>query len=334
MSITVIRPGLQTTVQDFGRYGYQKYGIIVSGAMDIDSLRIANLLVGNDEGEAALEIALRGPTLRFETDVIVAIAGANLTPTVNGSLVPLRRPVYLKAGSILTFGACQSGCRAYLAVAGGYRLPSVMGSKSTYLRAGIGGFQGRALQAGDVLELNTPTEQSSLFRNCFTRRQPNDSYTAPTWYVGQEHVKKTTDPVTVRVMHGGQFEHFAAESIEQFWSSPFQVTPQSDRMGYRLSGPALQLTSPLEMLSEAVAIGTIQVPPDGNPIILMADRQTTGGYPKIGQVAQVDISKIAQQKPGETIRFQNISVVEAQRLYNKREQELHSLRVAIRLALS
>ncbi|HWR45609.1 biotin-dependent carboxyltransferase family protein [Sporomusa sp.] len=333
MSITVLRPGLLTTVQDLGRYGYQKYGVIVSGAMDAYSLRVANLLVGNAEGEAGLEITLMGPVLRFERDMLVAITGGDLSPTIAGKPVPLWRPVYIQKGSILKFGHSKSGCRAYLAVAGGYNISSVMGSKSTYQRAGIGGFKGRAMQADDVLEINSPQTDSLWFIWQLTKQAACSPVIATPWYAGKVHLGLDSDPVAVRVMRGGQFEQFTDESKAKFWDSVFQVTPQSDRMGYRLSGSALLLAEPLEMVSEAVALGTIQVPPDGNPIVLLADRQTTGGYPKMGQVALVDVAKVAQIKPGGKIRFEEITVNEAARLYREREKAIDSLRTAIGLKL-
>lgn len=332
MSITVLRPGLLTTVQDLGRYGYQRYGVIASGAMDTCSLRVANLLVGNAETEAGLEITLLGPVLRFENDMLAAITGGDLSPTIGGTPVPLGRPVYIKKGSVLTFGRSRSGCRAYLAVAGGYQIAAVMGSKSTYLRAGIGGYQGRALQAGDVLAVNPPPAALQLSRQ-LSGRAAHGPVAYPPWYAGGERPGPEAEPVTVRVMPGSQFGEFTEESQAKFRDSVFTVTPQSDRMGYRLAGPALLLTAPLEMVSEAVALGTIQVPPDGMPIILLADRQTTGGYPKIGQVAQVDIARVAQIKPGGKIRFAEITVHEAARLYREREQAIAGLRAAIGLKI-
>ncbi|SMC52467.1 biotin-dependent carboxyltransferase family protein [Sporomusa malonica] len=332
MSITVLRPGLLTTIQDLGRYGYQKYGVIVSGAMDSYSLRAANLLVGNAEGEAVLEITLIGPTLKLEADTLMSITGGDLSPTVDDKPVPLWRPVYIQKGSVLKFGRCKSGCRAYLSVAGGYGISEVMGSKSTYLRAGIGGFQGRPLQSGDVLETNPPQAASLQVIRHLTKQADCGPVISTSWYAGQAHILPDTEPV-VRVLRGGQFDKFTDESKAKLWDSVFQVTSQSDRMGYRLSGAALMLEKPLEMVSEAVALGTIQVPPDGNPIVLMADRQTTGGYPKIGQVALVDISKVAQIKPGGKVRFEEITVSEAGKLHLEREQSIKKLQTAIGLKL-
>jgi antagonist of KipI len=333
MSIQVVTPGLLTSLQDLGRYGYQKYGVIVSGGMDSYSLRLANLLVGNEEGEAVLEMTLVGPTLLIEEDVLLAITGGDLSPTINSQPIPMGRPVLVKQGSILKFGACQSGCRAYVAVRGGYDIPEVMGSKSTYIRAGIGGYQGRALLAGDVLSVKLPQADLPLLAS-LSKKLGSHFFVSTSWYAGKSNISQRSQEYTIRVMPSSQFEFFTSDSREQFFQQNFKITTQSDRMGYRLAGPLLQLTQPLEMVSEAVALGTVQVPPDGNPIVLLADRQTVGGYPKIAQVAGVDIANLAQIKPGGTILFQAISLAEAERLYVAREEEMEQLKVAIQYHLS
>jgi len=329
MGIKVLTPGLLTSIQDLGRYEYQKYGVIVSGAMDSHSLRLANILVGNEEGEGVLEISLVGPTLHMETDVMLAITGGDLSPSIDGKPVPMWRPVYLKEGSILQFGPCRSGCRSYLAVAGGYNVPPIMNSVSTYLRAGIGGFQGRGLQVGDVLAVKDLQEQSRRLLGQLAQKTVSHSFVATSWYIGSSHIPKNPQHVEIRVMKGSQFEHFTRNSQQELLKSPFQVTTQSDRMGYRLSGPIIKLAHPLEMVSEAVALGTVQVPPDGNPIILLADRQSVGGYPKIAQLATVDVATVAQTKPGGKIWFTEISLDEAEELYCAREKALQDLRMAI-----
>lgn len=331
MSIKVIHPGLLTTIQDLGRYGYQKYGIIVSGAMDSYSLRLANALVGNKEGEAGLEITLMGPSLELEKGTLFAITGADLSPTIDGKAVPMWRPVYLHKKSILKFGACKSGCRSYLAIAGGYDIPEVMESKSTYLRAGIGGFEGRGLQKNDVLQIKLPGEESLKIMENLAQKQSSNFFSSTSWYLRKKSIIKDSENIRIRVIKDKQFEEFSLDSKRQFLNSTFKITPQSDRMGYRLQGPALKLEKPKEMISEAVAPGTIQVPPDGNPIILLADRQTVGGYPKIAQVAAVDISKVVQSKPGDKISFQEISLKEAEILYIEREKYIQNIRTAISL---
>jgi len=335
MSIKVLRPGLLTSIQDLGRYGYQKHGVIVSGAMDSYSLRLANLLVGNKENQAVLEITLVGPALLIEKDILLAITGGNLSPTVGGQPIPMDRPVFLRKGCILQFGARKSGCRSYLAIAGGYNISEVMGSASTYLRAGLGGFEGRALQTDDVLQLKDPQGKSASLLRQLASSSSASSYVSTKWFLGKSHIPQEGEPVKIRVMRGRQFEQFSGDSKDVFWNCPFQVSSQSDRMGYRLSGAGavLKLAEPLEMISEAVSLGTVQVPPDGNPIILLADRQTVGGYPKIAQVALVDVAVVAQLKPGSKICFQEISLQKAESLYLIREQEIQALQRSIQLKM-
>ncbi|MCM3162396.1 biotin-dependent carboxyltransferase family protein [Metabacillus litoralis] len=327
--MTTLRSGLLTTIQDLGRYGYQKYGVIVSGAMDSYSLRIANLLVGNSEGEAALEITLMGPTLLFEKDMLIAITGGDLSPTIEGASVPLWRPVFVKKGSKLQFGLQKSGCRAYLAVAGGFAVNEIMKSKSTYLRAEIGGYQGRAIQEGDILEVNSMSEGAFSQIEKLKNKQNKRPFQPANWSVRWNEFLPLIKNPNIRVLPGTQYEKFTSHSKEQFFTQSFRVSPQSDRMGYRLSGPAIELEEKLEMLSEAVAHGTIQIPPDGNPIILLADRQTTGGYPKIGQVATVDLPVVAQVMPGQSISFTEITLEDAERLYLEKEKNLKQLAVSI-----
>ncbi|UPG65675.1 biotin-dependent carboxyltransferase family protein [Metabacillus endolithicus] len=333
MSITTLRSGLLTTIQDLGRYGYQKYGVIVSGAMDSYSLRIANLLVGNSKEEAALEITLMGPTLLVEKDMLIAITGGDLSPTIEGVSVPLWRPVFVKKGSKLQFGAQKSGCRTYLAVAGGFAVQRMMKSKSTYLRAEIGGYQGRAIQEGDVLETNPISEGAFSQIEKLKNKQYKGAFLTTNWSVRWNEFLPLTKNPNIRVLPGAQFEQFTANSKQQFFTQSFRVSPQSDRMGYRLSGPSIELEEKLEMLSEAVAHGTIQIPPDGNPIILLADRQTTGGYPKIGQVATVDLPVVAQVMPGQSLSFTEITLEKAERLYLEREKSLKQLAVSINYKL-
>lgn len=329
MSIKVNRPGLLTSIQDLGRYGFQKYGVIVSGAMDATSLRIANLLVGNPEGEAAIEITLMGASFLVEEDLLIAITGGDLSPAIGEEPVPLWRPVYVKKGSVLTFRACRSGCRAYVAVAGGFAVDEVMNSKSTYLRGEIGGYKGRALKTGDMLSCHKMQERAICLFQRLKKRAGSHSFAAANWYVNaSQFVIISKDPI-IRVIRGGEFDRFTPLSQKQFFEQDFHITPKSDRMGYRIEGPALQSDDSFELISEAVSHGTIQVPKDGNPIILLADRQTTGGYPKIAQVATVDLPLIAQLKPGEKIRFKEITLEEAEQLYLEQEQELEQLKVGL-----
>lgn len=329
MSVQIIRPGLLATIQDLGRYGFQQYGVVVGGAMDSHSLRLANVLVGNEEGEAAIEVTMMGTSLQFNEDTLISITGGNLNPVIDGRPVPLWRPVFVKKDTILSFAGCKTGCRAYIAVAGGFSIPSVMNSKSTYIRGEIGGFKGRALQAGDVIPLAEENSFSLKVKKALQRKLKHDSFVAADWYVPFE---RYLSGKVIRIVKGTEFEAFSEVAQKEFFEQEFQITPQSDRMGYRLSsGSSLQLEQPFELLSEAVANGTIQVPSDGNPIVLLADRQTTGGYPRIGQIAAADLPIIAQMKPGDRVRFKEISLDEAEQLYMEREKEIKQIRTALLL---
>lgn len=331
MSIKVSRPGLLASIQDLGRYGFQKYGVIISGAMDVNSLRIANLLVGNEEGEAVLEVTLMGTSLLFEEDLLIAITGGDLSPAIDGEPVPLWRPVYVKKGSVLQFRACKSGCRAYVSVSGGFAIQEVMNSKSTYLRGEIGGYEGRALKEGDTLLCNKISERAVQLFQQLKSKAHSHLFAAANWHVNPESFVAIRKKTVIRVIRGGEFDRFTSSSQAQFFEQDFQITPKSDRMGYRISGPILNLEESFELISEAVSHGTIQVPKDGNPIILLADRQTIGGYPKIAQVATVDLPLIAQMKPGEKIRFKEITLEEAEQLYLEQEQQIEQLKVGLLL---
>lgn len=335
MSIRILHPGLLTTVQDKGRFGFRRQGVIVSGAMDGFAQRMANLLVGNEEYEGVLEVTLIGPSMLFEADMLISVCGGNLSPAIGGIPVPLWRPVYIKAGETLKFGACRQGARAYIAIAGGIDVPNVMHSKSTFLRAGLGGFDGRALKAGDLLRHGTPSVEAVHYaEGCSKRWGPRPFYAAE-WFPGNGLLPAYAANPVVRIMRGRQFGQFTEQSKKLLFACEFKVTPQSDRMGYRLQGPVLERNESdrLESISEAVSFGTIQVPPEGNPIILMADSQTIGGYPKIAQVATVDLPVLAQVKPGEAVSFAEISLQEAERLYIRRERDIMMISKAISLYL-
>ncbi|HEX7064527.1 MAG TPA: biotin-dependent carboxyltransferase family protein [Bacillales bacterium] len=331
MSIKIIKPGLLTSVQDLGRHGYQKYGVIASGVMDPLACRITNLLVGNDEGAAVLETTLLGPKIEFQEDALIALGGGDMSPSINGEAVQSYRSVWVKKGSVLQFGPSQSGCRVYLAVAGGVDVPRVMDSYSTYLRAEIGGFQGRALKKEDVLPTGSLSDFSVKLMKYLQEQSNGETFREMGWGISSELLPEIKKNPTIRTLRGRQFEWFTNESREKLFSEAFEVTTQSDRMGYRLKGPKLSLTEPKELLSEAVTFGTIQVPSEGNPIVLLADRQTTGGYPKIGQVASVDLPVMAQVKPGEKVSFKEIGHEEAQRLYLENERNMQRLKLGLDL---
>ncbi|MEC3882395.1 biotin-dependent carboxyltransferase family protein [Halobacillus sp. HZG1] len=327
--ISVLKSGLMTTIQDLGRYGYQKDGVIVSGAMDHQAHRIANLLVGNSDEAATMEITLMGPVLEFQQDAFIAICGGNLTPMIDGDSVSTWKPLYIKKGSELRFGQPKKGFRCYLSISGGFQVEKVMGSSSTYLRANMGGFDGRILEKGDQLRFGVPGSQPQYSNEQLKPADKATSFKEASWFVGPEFTNYTKNDQPIRVMQGREFDLFTEQSKEHFFKDAFKIDSKSDRMGYRLNGAALSLKNKKDIISEAVTFGTIQVPPDGNPILLLADHQTTGGYPKIGQVASVDLPRIAQMRPGEKINFTPITHEEAQRLLLEKENHFKQLQRGI-----
>ncbi|MEJ9301810.1 biotin-dependent carboxyltransferase family protein [Priestia megaterium] len=332
MSIKVIRPGLLTTIQDIGRHGYQKDGMIVSGAMDKVALRIANLLVGNQENQPVIEITLMGPKIEFQQDALIALTGGDLSPTVNDEVVKMWRPLYVKKGSVLQFGVPILGCRSYLSVSGAFNVPAVMGSTSTSLRARIGGLHGKALQSGDEVLSHPPTETGEAIIKKLVKKQTDRSFQQAFWTIHPKLLPSYETPI-IRTMKGAEFDWFTKESQQHFFNQEFDVTPQSDRMGYRLKGKKLVLGQEKELLSSAVTFGTIQVPKEGQPIVLLADHQTTGGYPRIGQVATADFSALAQISPGKKVSFQAISLDEAQHLYMEQEKKINHIKRALRMKI-
>lgn len=313
MTIKVIRPGLFSSFQDTGRTGFQHWGVPVNGAMDQDAHALANLLVGNPARAASLEITLQGPVLCFQAKALIALAGADLGARLDGAVLKPGQAICVKPGAVLSFEKREYGVRAYLAVSGGYLLQPVMNSASTYSRGGFGGLYGRALKAGDVIPI------------CSSFANPPRVNIPAGWLLNPP-----TKAVSIRVMHGREWHDFSASARHDLLNEPYQMTAASDRMGYRLEGAALDLTQPRQLLSESVTFGTVQVPAGGQPIVLMADRQTTGGYPRIAQVASVDLPKLAQLMPGDEIRFSLIDLPTAQALlvarmgWLKKQEAAHS----------
>lgn len=311
--IEVIEPGLLTTVQDLGRYGYMRYGVPTAGAMDLYALRVANILVGNPEDAACLEMTITGPKLRFISDALVSIAGADMTPTLDGKPVPMWRSVMVRQGETLSFGSLKEGSRAYLAVAGGIDVPEVMNSRSTYLKAGFGGLCGRALAAGNRLSIPTISPPIDLEG----RRAPRPSY-------GHD--------LELRVLLGPQDDYFTGQGLDTFLGSTYTITPQSDRMGYRLEGPKIEHKSTPDIVSDGIPFGGIQVAGDGQPIVLMADRGTSGGYTKIATVISVDVGRLAQGIPGDKVRFKAVEIHDAHRALTGQEASLSRLREMVSTA--
>ena len=315
MRLEVRRPGLLSTVQDGGRWGYQGKGVPVAGAMDLPALRRGNLVAGNEPEEAALEITVLGPTLGvLEGEGIVAVAGADLGFALNGAPAPLLTAVRVRPGDEISFaGPRGGGCRGYLCFAGGVAVPPVMGSRSTFLRGALGGFHGRALRAGDVLETGDlpPLAFAGEGFSCPPDLDLDRSADRP-----------------LRVVLGPQEEAFTAEGLAIFFSSAYRVTDEADRMGYRLEGPTVAHSRGADIVSDAVPLGAIQIPGHGRPICMLADRQTTGGYQKIAVLCSDDVGTLAQRMAGDTVRFVAVTFAEALRWAKEEGDALENLRRA------
>jgi biotin-dependent carboxylase-like uncharacterized protein len=295
MSVTVLNPGLLTTVQDLGRIGYQQFGVSVSGAMDPHSTKLANILVGNDQGEAVLECTMMGPQLQFDKANCIAITGGDLGATLDGKSIPTYQALAVQAGQVLRFTAPKKGCRAFVAFAGGLDIPEVMGSRSTYMKAKIGGYQGRKLEKGDVIGFRAPKT---------TLPHMADRVMPPEFVPKSEY--------TLRVVLGPQDDAFTEEGLNTFLGQTYTVTPEFDRMGCRLDGPEIKHKESGDIISDGIAFGAVQVPSAGKPIIMLGDRQTTGGYTKIANVITADFRILAQLKAGDKVRFQKVTIQSAQ----------------------
>ena len=302
--LLVLEPGLLTTVQDRGRRGWAASGVPVAGALDDEALRLANRLVGNSEDAAALEITLVGPVLRASGALDVAVVGGSFGPAPG-------RVLRLEDGDVVPFGAAPGAARAILAVSGGFDVPVVLGSRSTCLSARFGGFQGRRLWRGDFLAVSSPSSSSS----------------PPLLDDSVELVEPGAGDVVLRAFAGPDENEFDAAGRAAFWGSPWRILPESNRMGLRLGGlggPSLGLQETASRASEGTTAGTIQVTADGHPIVLLAERPTTGGYPKIAVVAAVDLGLLARTPPGRSVRFERIPVTEARSLLVARDVRLRS----------
>jgi antagonist of KipI len=298
MTVTVLRPGLLMTVQDPGRHGHQHVGLCPGGAMDVVSLTIANALVGNARDAAAIEITVLGPDLEFERDTLVALAGGDFEATI-----PVNRPVLLAAGTRLSITRALRGARAYLAVAGGIDVAPVLGSRSTYIPGRFGGFEGRVLKRGDRLPLVADCAELSRSRFAALKHKRDHSVR---WSVPPPTVPDR-EPIVLHAVEGEHFAHFDATMQRTFFDTVWKIGPESNRMGFRLLGATLQRmnsgASSEEILSGPTTLGSVQVPANGVPIALMADHQTTGGYPRIAEVASADVPRLAQLGPSGTLHF-------------------------------
>ena len=335
--VLVERPGMLTTVQDCGRHGWQHVGVVPSGAMDWASLQLANALVGNSLDLAGLEITLRGPTLLFQCDALLALAGAQFGARLNMGghelPCPLNRPVLLHAGDRLSIDQPRHGFRAYLAIAGGIDVAPTLGSRCTYLAAAMGGFEGRALKKGDSLRLAGDAHDLAHARFDQLARDPATTATqlhSVRWSVAPRSLPRG-EPTVVRCVDGHHRSFFTPDALATFEAGSYRISPQSNRMGYRMLGARLERARPGDILSEPTALGTVQVPADGLPIVLMADHQTTGGYAKIAEVATADIGRLAQLRPGQEVRFVRCTLADARALAQAEHQALQVALQAIRL---
>ena len=318
-ALEFLAPGIVTSVQDLGRYGYGRYGVAPSGALDSFALRIANLLVGNSESQACLETMLMGPSIRVLTDVVIAVTGGNLQPKKNKQPIEMWRSHAFQKNDVLSFGNAINGFRAYIAVGGGFDLPRVMDSRSTNLPSGFGGLQGRMLKKGDFLSAgDTAAGLKQDGQHIF----PSD------W------IPQYSDQWTLRVIWGPQDEHFPEGSRQAFSNSTYTMSQDSDRTGIRLDGPQVVCRSDIEasIISEGVISGSIQIPGDGKPIIILGET-VTGGYRKIATVTSADLPLLGQIKPGDGIEFEAVSLKEAHRAFQETEDRIDKFKRSISGAL-
>lgn len=310
MGIVIENPGILTTVQDEGRFGYQQFGVSPAGPMDTKSFYIANILAGNDRGEGALEMTFQGASLRFEKDNIIAVTGADMSPGVDGTPIPMYQAVLVHAGSVLTLGMTNgNGCRAYVAFAGGLDIAKVMGSKATLMRNELGGVDGRKLEKGDKIGFAAP---KTVLPNMEIRKLKPEVF--------------PKNELTLRVVRGPQDYEFTEEECRKFFWYGAKITNEFDRMGCRLEREEpLHHIGDGNIMTDGIAFGSIQVPTNGQPIIMLADRQSTGGYTKIGSVISVDLPLLTQSMAGYRVRFVEVSIELAQDLYIRRLNELDNL---------
>jgi antagonist of KipI len=317
-AVHVIKPGMLTTVQDLGRWGLQARGVPVAGPMDPVSHRVANALVGNDARAATLEVTLLGPELEFEDERAVAVCGAAFELTVDGRLQATETRFVVSAASRLRFGARRGGARAYVAVAGGIDVPLTLGSRATHLVSRMGGIDGRAVKAGDRLPLGIAGVSDA-------RLKPRATTLTD---VARGFSRANNDAALIRVLPGPQADYFAPDALAVLQSAPYVVGAQSDRMGFRLEGPPLTHARGADIISDATPLGVLQVPASGRPILLMADRQTTGGYPKIATMISADVGAAGQLGPGDRVRFAVCAPQEAIAALIAQERALMALEAA------
>ncbi len=326
MKISIKKAGLMTTVQDLGRRHYLSQGVPASGAMDSLSASLANLSLGNDANDAVIEFTQSGASFTTEQDVLVCLSGEGACLSADKVKLPSNRPLFIPSGTEVYLENISLGCRSYLAVAGGWDVPEVLGSRSTYLTARFGGLAGRCLKEKDIIK---STDKLSATSAAILDGLKRDIINYPKWSIARE-LFLPADRKKIRFVRGREFDWFAESSKYDFLSQDYILGHNSNRMGYQLQGKELKRAVEGELLSTAVTAGTIQVTNDGQPILLLADCQTTGGYPRIAQVAAVDLPLCAQLKTGDIINFEEISWKKSEKLYIQRQLDLHKLAVAIK----
>ncbi|MCP3467389.1 biotin-dependent carboxyltransferase family protein [Bradyrhizobium sp. CCGUVB23] len=309
-----------TSVQDLGRFDQYRFGVGTSGAMDDVALRAGNILLGNDENAAGIEIPVTPFKLRFGRDMAFALTGAEIEADVGGRAIPPWWRSRARTGEILTIKAMSRGARSYLTLSGGIDVPVVLGSRSTQFRGEFGGFEGRPLQTGDVLPCAAPNPSA----------ETSDLGVGPADLVLARPNMPAGD-TTVRVIIAGEYDAFDSTAQKLFWRSGWKITPQSNRYGYRLQGPAVNPVSPIEKRSHGIVAGVIQIPPNGQPIIQMRDAQTSGGYPKIATVIKADMWRVAQARLGSTLRFEQTAYADALAAEDEVSVYLDRLRADVRL---
>jgi antagonist of KipI len=320
MNTTAIRAGFLTSVQDLGRTGLREFGISLGGALDPHALRVANLLVGNAESDAGVEITFGGLRLRFADERIVAWCGGDFSARVGSTLLPSGHPAFVRNGEEFSIDSPMIGCRAWLAISGGIDVPIVLGSRSGDLRAGLGGIKGRPIRDGEEIPLGkNPDGATALIEKLRPKK-------IAAWKASHDWSSPARREPTLRYIRGADVDRCLPAALELFCSGRFHVSPDSDRMGIRLDGPLLERSSDVDLVSEAVAPGTVQLPPSGKPILLLNDCQTIGGYPKIAHVITVDLAIAAQLRPADTVRFREVSLADAHRALSERQDHLEQFR--------
>ena len=320
MSLKILKAGMLDSIQDMGRFGYQQFGINPTGCMDRYAAAIANCLVCNDLNEAVIEIHFPGPAILFEQKTIIAITGADFNATINGNNVPIYHPLIINKNETLQFQSPKNKSRCYLAINGGIKLDRWLNSYSTNLKAEAGGFNGRKLIKDDVIELNNMIESFDL------KEEP---FKILPWQANENF--EPTSSEEFLVIEGSEWRWIDKQSQEKFLKNPFYISHNSDRMGYRLASEPLNLIEKMELVSSGVSFGTIQLLPDGQLIVLMADHQTTGGYPRLGNIISTHLPKLAQMKAGDNINFKFTDHQTAEAVLIKQQQHLQQLQIACKL---